>query len=85
MNRPIALTSYVGLGPLRLLGMAFSCAGTMFHLDSGVVRGGQLRLQGLLLEKSQQLQKLYHSGPILITQNHVASYEYPSITRRVLT
>ena len=72
--------------PLRLLGMALSCAGLILHLGSGVVRGDSFNPKVCCWrEKSQQQPKVYHSGPILMTQNLVASYEYPSVTRKVLT
>jgi hypothetical protein len=75
--------------PLRLLGMALSCAGLILHLGSGVVnnvRGTASTLRFCCWkEKSQQQPKVYQSGPILMTQNLVASNEYPSATRKVLT
>jgi hypothetical protein len=50
----------------------------MLHLGSGC-QGGQLQPQYNVCcwrEKSQQQPKVYNSGPILLTQNLVASYEY---------
>jgi hypothetical protein len=71
---------------LRLLGMALYCAGLILHLGSGVVRGDSFNpIVCCWREKSQQQPKVYHSGPILMIQNLVASYEYPSVTRKVLT
>jgi hypothetical protein len=72
--------------PLRLLGMALSCAGLIFDLGSRVVRGDSFNPEVCCLrEKSQQQPKVYHSGPILMTHNLIASKEYPSVTRKVLT
>jgi hypothetical protein len=71
---------------LWLLGMALSCAGLKLHLGSGVVRGDSSNPKVCCWrEKSQQQTKVYHSGPILMTQNLVASNEYPSVSRKVLT
>jgi hypothetical protein len=71
---------------LRLLGMPLSCAGLILHLGSRVVRGDSFNPKVCCWrEKSQQQPKLYHSGPILMTQNLVASNKYPSGTRKVLT
>jgi hypothetical protein len=55
----------------------------IIHADKSL--GEQLQPQGLLLEGCQQLPKVYHRGSILMTQNLVASYEYPSVIRKVLT
>jgi hypothetical protein len=71
---------------LRLLSMVLSCAGLILHLGSGVV-GGTASTPKVCCwrEKSQQQPKVYHSGPIHMKQNLVASCKYPSVTRRVLT
>jgi hypothetical protein len=72
--------------PLRLLGMAFNCANLILHLGSRVVREYSFNPKVCCWrEKSQQQPKVYHSGPILMMQNLVASNEYPSLTRKVLT
>jgi hypothetical protein len=72
--------------PLRLLGMDLSCAGSILHLGSEVVRGDSIKPKVCCWrEKSQQQPKVYHNGPILMTQNLVASYSYPSVIRKVLT
>ena len=55
----------------------------IFHLGSGVVSFKPKVC--CWREKSQQQPKVNHSGPILMTQNFVASYEYPSVTRKALT
>jgi hypothetical protein len=66
--------------------MALSCAGFILHLGSRVVRGDSFKPKVCCWnEQSQQQPKVNHSGPILIIQNLVASYEYPSVTRKVLT
>jgi hypothetical protein len=68
--------------------MGLSCAGIIMHLGSGVVylRGTALnpRLAVGERERSQQLPKVYHSGPILMTQNHIASYK-TGISESLLT
>jgi hypothetical protein len=72
--------------PLKQLGMTLSCAGLILHLGSGVVRGDSFNPKVCCWrEKSQQQPKVYHSGPIFMTQNLVASYEYPIVNRKVLT
>jgi hypothetical protein len=72
--------------PLRLLVMASSCAGLILHLGSGSFRGDSFNPKVCCWrEKNQQQPKIYHSGPILVTQNLVAYNEYPSVTRKVLT
>jgi hypothetical protein len=54
--------------PLRLLGMALSCAGLILHLGSVVVRGDSFNPKVCCWrDKSQQQPKVYHSGPILMT------------------
>jgi hypothetical protein len=65
--------------PLRLLGIALSCAGLILHHGSFNPKVCCWR------EKSQQHPKVNHSSPILMTQNLVASNEYHSVTRKVLT
>ena len=72
--------------PLRLLGMALSCAG--FDIAPWQPwLGGTASTPRFCCwrEESQQQPKVYHSGPILMTQDLVASNEYPSVTRKVLT
>jgi hypothetical protein len=73
-------------GAASLLGMALSCAGMILHLGSGVfLKGDGFNHKACCWrERSQQLPKVYHSGPILMSQNLVASYKYPSVTRKVL-
>jgi hypothetical protein len=72
--------------PLRLLDMALSFAGLILHLGSRVIMGDSFNPKVCCgREKSQQQPKVYHSGPILMTQNLVASNEYPSVSRKVLT
>jgi hypothetical protein len=66
--------------------MALSCAGLILHLCSGVARGDSFNPKvNCWREKSQQQPKVYHSGPIFMTQNLGASNEYPSVTRKILT
>jgi hypothetical protein len=66
--------------PIRLLGMVSSCASLILHLGSRVVMGDSFNPKVCCWkEKSQQQPKVYHSGPILMTQNLVASKEYPSV------
>jgi hypothetical protein len=58
------------------------------HLGSRVVylRGDSFNPKACCCrESSRQLPKVYHSGPIFMTQNLVVSYEYPCVTRKVLT
>jgi hypothetical protein len=62
--------------PLRLLGMGLNCANLIWQWGC---QGDSFNPKAFCwTEKSQQQLKVYHSGPILMTQNLVASYEYPS-------
>jgi hypothetical protein len=62
--------------------MALSCAGLILHLVSRGVRGDSFNPKVCCWREreSQQQPKVYHSGPILMTQNLIASNEYPSKT-----
>jgi hypothetical protein len=71
--------------PLRLLGMALSCAGLILHPGSRVVRGDSFNPKVCCWRERANSRRKYHSGTILMIQNLVASNEYPSVTRKVLT
>jgi hypothetical protein len=64
--------------------MALDCASLILHLGSAVVRGDSFNPKVCCVCLGEKVYHI-HSGSIVMTPNLVAFYEYPSVTRKVLT